>query len=417
MYLRGSKLNMNRRRRRSNPLVIIVLGLLVSGMIYVNEVIVPQTPPLFLPTPTPTRAPESYITEAEQLASQGKLSQAISAYKQSIQADPNNPSNYVALSRLQIYLGLYQDAIDNAGNALLQNPNNAQAIALRGYALGLQGQYLDAETALDEAIRIDPNNPIPYAYKAEILANKSTTNQGDLNTQDEAIALSRKAVQMGGNLLEVHRARGIVLEITSNYEEAVQELEAAVSLNPNIADLHIILGRNYRFLGRVNDAIREFNNAIPLNPTDPTPYIYLSRTHAQEGEYPKAIQYGEQAISLDPTNTFLYGNIGVMYYRFRDYPRAIEYLRIAVRGGTTADGTTLEGIPLDYYPVSEYYYTYGLALSRQGVCGEALEISQLLLNGVSNEEVSVYNAQEIITICQQVASGGTPTPEGPTPTP
>ena len=68
----------------------------------------------------------------------------------------------------------------------------------------------------------------------------------------------------------------------------------------------------------------------------------------------------------------------------------------------------VEGLPLSYWPVSEYYYIYGLALARQSQCGEALLIARAVMETVAIEEVSVANAQEIINICQQVAEGELP---------
>jgi len=411
MYLRGSNFNLNRRRRRSNPFTILILLILVGGAIYVNQIVVPQTPPLFVPTPTPTRAPESYISEAEALVAEGKFSQAIEVYNSALLVDADNPSIYIAISRLHIYLGNYQPAIENAGNALLVNPNNVQALALRGYALGLLGNYLDGESSLNQAINLEPNNPIPYAYLAEILALKASSAIGDLETLNRAIDLSRKAESLGPDMLETHRVRGIVLEMTSNYEEAVREFEAAVAINPYIAALHIYLGRNYRALQDYSSAIREFTNAIPLNPADPLPYTYLSRTYAIQGEFANAIQYAELAIERNPTDAYFYCNLGVLYYRNYDYPKAIKTLRIAVRGGTAENGETVEGLPLDYWPVSEYYYMYGLALARQEECGEALLIAQAILDGISTEETAIANAQEIINICELVASGEAPTPQ------
>jgi len=412
-------LNLNRRRRRSNPLRIAVLVILVGAALYVNQFVVPQTPPLFVPTPTPTRAPESYAQEAEQLAAQGKFLQAIQVYRDAILANPENPAYHLALARLYIYTKQYQQALDSAGNALIQNPNNAQALALRGYALGLMGDYLQAESALNQAIELDPNNPVPYAYLAEVLAIKVQNGEGDLVTLNRAIDLSRKAQSLGPDLLETHRARGLVLELTANYEEAAREFEAAIAKNKYIADLYIALGRNYRAIPDYPKAVQAFSNAIPLAPTDPLPYMYLARTYVATGEYSRAVQYAEQALSHDPTNPYLYGNLGVMYYRTRDYVRALQNLRMAVRGGVTEDGQTVKGLALDYYPISEYYYTYGLALARTGECGEALQIARALLQSVSNEEVSVSNAQEIVNICGSQA-GITPAitlQPSPTPTP
>lgn len=409
---------MNRRlgRRRSNPFTIIILVLLVGGAVYINQVIVPQTPPLFMPTPTATTSPETYLAEAEKLVAEGKYALAIQNYRDALLLNPDNPGIFISIARLQIYTSRFEEAVDNAGNALVSNPGNAQAMALRGYALGRTGDFVTAESVLLQAIELDPNNPLPYAYMAEILALRSQTTAGDSEMLSRAIDYSRKALDFGPNLQEAHRARGIVLEFTDNYEDAVREFEAAIALNRFIADLHIYLGRNYRAIGEDAKAIREYNNAISLNPTDPEPYAALSRTYARLGEYPNSILFGIDAIARAPTNPYYYGNLGVVYYRMGDYPRAIENLNIAVRGGTAATGETVEGLALDYWPVSEYYTMLGLALARMGKCGEALPIAQLVANGVSLEEFSVINAEEIVNLCQQVADGSLKPPL-PTETP
>ena len=172
MYLHGSKWSMNRRRRRRNPWLLIVLVVLVAGAVYVDRVVVPVTPPLFVPTPTPTRSPGSFATDAENYFSQGKLDQAITAYKEALRSDPNNAAYYIALAKTQMFAGDYEGAKTNAENALLINPNNSTGNAVRGWALGYLEDYLPAEAALKQAIQIDPNNAIAHAFYAEMLAKK-----------------------------------------------------------------------------------------------------------------------------------------------------------------------------------------------------------------------------------------------------
>lgn len=402
---------MTRRRRRSNPLTIIILMFLIGGAVYINQVVVPQTPPLFMPTPTPTRSPEAYLAEADELAADGKYIQAIELYNEALLLTPDNPGLFISIARLQIYTSQFDEAVDNAGNALVINPGNSQAMALRGYALGRMSDYVNAVSVLDEAVALDPNSATTYAYLSEILALRSQAPGGDAEMLNRAIDYSKKALELNTNLMETRRARGIVLELTSNYAEAVKEFEAAIAINPFIADLHIYLGKNYRAIGEDSKAITEYNNAITLNPSDPIPYQALSRTYAKLGDYPNSILFGEQAITHNPTDPYLYGNLGVVHYRTGDYPRAIEFLTIAVRGGTASTGETVEGLELDYWPVSEYYYMLGLALANTGRCGEALPIAQAVAEGVSTEEFSVLNAEEIVNICQQVADGDFPTPE------
>lgn len=410
MYLKGSKWSMNRRKRRSSPFAITVLVILIGAAVYVNQVIVPQTSPLFIPTPTPTRAPESFITEADTLYSEGKFSQAVEAYNQAIQADPSNSSVYITLARIQVYSGDYEKAIENAENALLLNSNNATAYAVRGWAMGLNRDYLKATASINTALEIDPNNASAYAYKAEILANQELDGTGALGGLDDAIEASRKALELDPNSLETHRARGIVLETTGNYAEAIQEFQTAATLNDNIADIHLALGRNYRSLQQYDKAVEEFTRAMALSPSDPLPPTYISSTYSTVGEFATAIQYAQQAVKNAPQDATMWGRLGQMYYKNLEYQNAEPALRLAIRGGVTEDGVTVEGMPLDYGKPAEYYYTYGLTLARLGTCGEALEISQLIQQGIPTDEIAQYNAQEMINICSALAEA-TPEPQ------
>ena len=401
---------MKKKKKGINPFRILFLLVLAGIGVYFSVVVVPTAQPLFIPTNTPTRAPESYITDALGLENQGKFTQAIASYKQAMQVDPKNPNIYINLSRLDIYTGSYDDAINNAENALLLNPTNSMAQSLRGYALGLQGNYLLAEGALQKAIDLDAQNATAFAYYTEVLVMEINDQKDSLGTLDKAKQYSRTAQNLGPNLMETHRARGDLLAITSNYEEAITEFQAAIAINPNIADLHLALGSNYRNLQQYAKAIEEFNRANALNPFDPLANSYISRTYLANGELAKAVQYAAAALKLSPADPFLYGNLGVMYYHNKQYKDAVIPLRLAVRGGTSSDGQAVKGLPLDYGRITEYYSTYGLAMAHTGECTEGLQISQMLLTNVPNDEDAVYNAQQIPKICQELITGtATPT--------
>ena len=120
-----------KRRKRANPWRVIMLLLLIATVIYINQMVVPTTPPLFIPTVTPTTSSESFINQAESLYTEGKLSQAIDAYENAILSEPENSSYYVALARVQILAGHYDDGLENAELALLRNSDNPVAHAMR----------------------------------------------------------------------------------------------------------------------------------------------------------------------------------------------------------------------------------------------------------------------------------------------
>jgi len=419
MYLRRkTKWSMTRKHYKVNWFVVSILLILIAIMVYVDRVIVPTIPPPFVPSPTPTRSPESFVTEAEAMFKDGKLLQAIDLYKQAVSANPNDDVVYVAMARVQVFAGLYEDALDSAEKALLLNANNSQAHAVRAWALDFLGDTLRAEVAIKRSLELDPNNGIAHAYYVEILVDSYLSGTGTFDNVTKAAEESKVALALAPNTVESHRARGYVLEATANYEEAIAEFQAAIEINENIPDLHIALGRNYRALAVYDLAVEEFTRANALNPGDPTPDLLISRTYATIGEYAKATQYAESAVNDAPADASLRGNYGVMLYRNVDWVEAAAQLGLAINGGQTENGDVIQPIPLTTDTrIAEYYFTYGLALARLSRCGEALQVAQLLLASVPADEIAVANANEAISICEQnLSATAIPTLAAPTAT-
>lgn len=416
MYLKKNKWSMTRRRRRINWFWVLVLGMSIFSVAYFNRYVAPEVQPPWIDTPTPTRAPESFIADAEEYFEQGKLVKAIDAYKEAIRSDPDDASAYIAMARAQVFIGLYEDAQESAEKALLLNPNNSTAHAVRAWALDFQSDYLAAEAAIKRALEIDPNNALAHAYYAEILADSYYAGTGPLDSIELAAEESRVALSLAPNLMEAHRARAYVLEGTANYEEAIREYEAAINLNENIPDLHLSLGRNYRALGVYDKAIEEFTRANALNPADSLPDLYISRTYATIGEYAKAVQYAEQAVKDNSTEANVHGNLGVMYYHNYQWTEAAEELSLSVYGGTLGEDLSIEALILNNGArVAEYYFTYALVLARLKRCGESLQIAQQIIGTIPSNELAVYNAQEAINLCQEnLDSPSTPTEEAET---
>lgn len=404
---------MNKRRRRPKPWLVVILVAVIGFFIYLNIFVIPTVPPPFVPTPTLTRNPESFAQEADTYLAEGRIGLAKEAYQAAIKANPYEISNYLTLAKLQVYSGEYEAARVNIENALLLDKDQSYAFSLLAWVKGYLGEYLEAEADIESALSLDSNNAHAHAVYAYILAMQVANNLGEIGTVDQAIEESRLALEMNPDLLEARWARGYVLEITSNYEEAIQQLQAAVEIDDTIADLHLALGRNYLAVEEYDQAVFEFTKAYALNPTDSAPNWYISRVYARIGEFAKAVQYAEQAVADAPSDPYMHGNLGSMYYRDLQYNQAVTSLELAVRGGTTEDGVVVEGLPLDYtMSVMEYYSRYGLSLARLNRCNEAVQVAQAMLQTLPDDETAVYNAEEIIRICQEAFDN----PQTPTPT-
>lgn len=382
-----------RRRSHANPWRVLMLIMLIVTALYVNQIVVPATPPLFIPTPTITISPESFANQAENLYADGKLNQAIDAYKEAIGVDPTNSSYYVSLARIQILAGQYEDGLVNAEYALLRNPDNPIAHAMRAWALDFMGDFLEAEAVVKRALELDENNPVVHAVYAEILA--------DSGKFDRAAEESRIAIELDPTSLEARRARGYVLYVTNNYELALEEYKTAASINPKIPNLFMMMGYIYAALGEYDMSVENFNQANALNPDDPTPEYEASRVYFTIGEFAQASQYAQQALADDPSNASLQGNLGAMYAKNGESIKAIDHLSLAVQGGATPNGEIVEGIPISYrVRVIEIYSLYGLTLARLNRCSEAIPVFQTMLGTVPDNEIAVYNANVGLELCQ-----------------
>lgn len=406
MYLSGSKWNTRKRRpRRSNPWRVAALLLLIAGVIYVERFVLPQTTPLFVPTVEPTRSPASFILEAETLFQAGQLQQAIEAYQEAIEIDPQASDFYADLARTQVYAGDYQGAVTNAQNAVLLDSQSAYANAVLGWSLDFLAQEdpeaattLDALSNLEEAVKLNPDSALVRAFYAEVIIDDNVANFEAAREQAET------AVRLDPNLLEAQRALGYVWERTGNYDLAFEAYNSALRINDKLALLHIAIGNMHFNLGDAAAARESYIRASTLAPEDVIPLRLIAQAYAREGEFGKASQYAQSAVELEPSNARLLGDLGRMYYKNGDFESAISSLALAIHGGTTDDGVSVEGQPLDPGDalVVDMYSMYGLALARQSQCGLAVELAEALVTGVPESELAAGNAEEILILCGEL---------------
>ena len=395
MYLKGSKPNLKKRRRqnRINPAFVVLMLILMGSVVVFNQFIIPQLPDRILPTPTPTQDPVDILTEAEINYEEGNMFRAVELYMQAVQLDPTNHEIYLRMAHAQIFASQFQAAQTSATNALLLDPNNVEGLAYLGSALTYLEDYDKARETLETALALSPDFGLVKAFYAELMIR--------LEEVELASEYSISALELSPNLFETHRARGYVLEITGNYDEALAEYLLANQINNYVAELHIMLGRTYWSLDLLEEAVEEFNQADGLNPSDPTPETYITRIYLNQGEFSKAIQSAKAAVQDEPGNPFRYGNLGLAYYRNGDLLDAIEAFTYFVHGGLTENGITVVGVPLDY-DVAEYFYLYGFALANSRRCSEAVPIFNMLISVVPEDEVSYYNAIFGIELCDEI---------------
>lgn len=391
MYLDRGKFTLIRKRRDRPGRIVVYMILIAVGIFLLRQRQNEAISPPFVPTPTATRSAVSFAQEAEAHFSSGKIDAAIKAYGHATQSDPNDPANWIALARLQVYANMPEDALKSADTAVMINPDSSMAHAVRALALDWLGLFDEAAVAAARAIQLDGNNALAHAYYSEILT--------DTNRYAQAGDEARLAINLNPNSMDVHRVYGYYLENVASYEEAITEYQIAATINPNLSLLYMRLGLNYRVLGDWDTAIEYFQRASALDPDDVMPYISISRTYFQIGEYSRSSEYLQRSLELEPDNADVYGRLGLVEFKALNYESATIDLGCAVDGCTHPEtGAVVDGLPLGQYTL-EYYYTYGSVLAAYLHCDRAMEIMTKISAYAPNDEIVQDIVEENTNIC------------------
>lgn len=409
---------MHKRRPKINWLLVVVVLILIVVVTYVDRIILPNAQTPFQNTSTPTRSPESFVTEANDLFDQGKLLQSMDTYEEAIRIQPQEASTYIALARVQIFAGKYDEALVNAQNSLLLNNKNSMAYALQGWAMTYKDDYTGADESLKKAMEMDPSNGQAHAYAAFLYGKMYENNAGPyVDPIKTAIDESNTAISMAPDSLEVHWARAYILSITSsdNREEAIQQYLDAININPNIAELHLQLGTVYRAGQNIEEAIQQYILANTYDPSNYLPELYSSRAEAAIGAFDKALQWSDAAVNDAPDDANLRGNWGYMLFKNYSYVEANIQLSLALEGGTTEDGITIKPLSPagnDIW-ISKYYYAYAISLANENKCSEMLLVTQKIRDYFHSDPYADLNAGIAEDICAQNLG----TPQAPTAAP
>src|SRR5512139_727273 len=449
--------------------VVMILG----GVWMLQQMDKGEIRPLFEPTATPTRAPESYILEGDASFSAGKVDAAIIAYREALKVDPNNAEIWAKLARIQTYSSAFlitnadikarlSEALASANKAVELAPEDSTAHAVRALTLDwnansdfhtteeVQDFLAQAEQEALTAQRLDSKNPLALAYYAEILVDQQKWNQAEL-IMNQVFELPDAAQWM-----DVYRVNAYVLETMGQYNLAISEYEKAIAIEPNFTFLYSSIGVNYRRLAYdvavaqgveaarpvYERSLEYFDKAVKINEQigvkDPGPHISIARTYSQLGEFFIAARNVQKALEYEPTNADIYGQLGVIYFRSRNYEGSIYSLKCAIRGCSGDDSckgrglercfpdlgenpTNITGLALEPNTIV-YYYTYGsvlAALSRpkDNKCGQAMQVMQEVRNELDAKPESYADGRGTIIsiveaaeeICASLNSG-TPLP-------
>ncbi|MDX2220506.1 MAG: tetratricopeptide repeat protein [Burkholderiales bacterium] len=274
-------------------------------------------------SPSSRTATSEFATQAMKFQAEGRLADAVAAWRQAMGVEPENPkycygaaaasfatgkwTDAVVLARQALHLkpdfwaaqlllgsasleaGQPSEAVKALQAAASSRPDSAEAQMLLGIALQAQGRLSEAEPRLREAARIQPHQAATHYALGRLLASIGSTQS--------AIESFKTALSIAPDHVETLFAIGQALCTTGRAADALEYLERAVEIQPQNANLLNALGVVYKDLSRMQEAVLCYRRCLQLMPDHADALGNLGMFSLAEGDITEAKRCFDESLS------------------------------------------------------------------------------------------------------------------------
>lgn len=260
------------------------------------------------PIPAQTKA-QATCDEAYQLGIAGiaanDLDAAETAFKSCLKLMPKHTLATLGLAEVAFRQGKRDDASALIRAAAAADPGSANAQASLGRLLAIEGNYAEAEKALQQAVALDSQLVGPRMDLADIYATA-------LRKPEEAIRLYENVIATHPEHAGAHYALGIVRVRNGQLAEAVAPLERAASLEPANPLPLVALARVSAQSGDLKLAQEQVGKALAIDPDYADAIELRGDINMAQGDRTKALADFSTAAGKASTNPMLRVKIGML---------------------------------------------------------------------------------------------------------
>jgi tetratricopeptide (TPR) repeat protein len=184
-------------------------------------------------------------------------------------------------------------------------------------------RYEQAEKEFLRALADDPDDAEAHALRGLSLNR--------LNRFDEAVEACHEAIRLAPEWSYPHYALGYVLEKNNRLEEAAKALEEAIRISPYTAYFHSHLAFTRHRLGRYADALTSADEGLRCDAQHVDSLNRRAMALAALNRFEEAEQTSRIAVALDPEDGGTLANLGYILSKRQKAVEALEVLREALR--------------------------------------------------------------------------------------
>jgi TolB-like protein/Flp pilus assembly protein TadD len=183
----------------------------------------------------------------------------------------------------------------------------------------------DDQVAIDtysEAIRLDPNYALAFAFRSLSRSAHSWWLTGRREALDKAQSDARHAIALASELAEGHFALAVAFEQSLEFAQAATEYDRALILAPGNARVLRGYGAFMVNMGRADAGIAAARRGALLDPLNRYSHLVLGEALVVARRYDEALAPLQEAITLDPALPLAYAWRGLAYSRLGDLQSA-----------------------------------------------------------------------------------------------
>ncbi len=186
----------------------------------------------------------------------------------------------------------YAMAETEAGQALLQQPNDPRALSLLAHCLLEQEKFPEATERAKEAIHSAPD----AAYTHHALANVWLKR----NYLDEAEEAIKAAIALEPQAAQYHTLLAMIYYRRHQWEFCLAATEAALALDPDDSAAVALRAEALRKMGRPEAAHDHLHERLARDPDDPHTHASLGWNYLEKGNREKAMEHFREALRINP---------------------------------------------------------------------------------------------------------------------
>jgi len=209
----------------------------------------------------------------------------------------------------------YQPAIADFSKAIELQGKLAWALNDRGICYQELGNLDAAFRDYEEAIRVDPSDPLPYANRSDIHRRR--------NRLDQAIADAGAAIRLDPKRAGSYWTRTAAYEEKQQWTEAIADATCCIGLDPKYTDCFNKPAYGYFKLRKYDLALADLEESLRLDPHSAWAFTTRGNVRKEKRLFDLALADYTQAIREDPKNYYAYANRGDVYLMMQQYPLAI----------------------------------------------------------------------------------------------